>query len=115
MGQCRWCGEGGRLLGCDFCHNAFCKGCILRNLGRSELRVITDAGSEKWKCYVCDPPKLKALVSHCNEVFSQLAAERNREDLTQNKQAKSQRKSPAPGKKFDAVSVIPICDESMNV
>lgn len=31
------------------------------------------------------------------------------------KQAKSQRKSSAPGKKFDAVSIIPICDESMNV
>ena len=42
--QCRWCGEGGNLLCCDFCHNAFCKKCIKRNLGRSQLQEIQEAG-----------------------------------------------------------------------
>ena len=42
--QCRWCGDGGNLICCDFCHNAFCKGCIKKNLGRKELSEIIDAG-----------------------------------------------------------------------
>jgi transcriptional regulator ATRX len=42
--QCRWCGEGGNLICCDFCNNAFCKACIKRNLGRKEMTSILDAG-----------------------------------------------------------------------
>lgn len=42
--QCRWCSEGGKLFGCDFCHNAFCKTCIIRNLGRSEISNVTEDG-----------------------------------------------------------------------
>lgn len=42
--QCRWCGQGGDLICCDFCHNALCKGCIRRNLGRKELGSILSAG-----------------------------------------------------------------------
>jgi len=43
--QCRWCGQGGDLICCDFCHNAICKACIRRNLGRKELANILNAGS----------------------------------------------------------------------
>lgn len=39
--QCRWCGEGGKLVLCDFCNNAFCKDCIRQNLGKKELSLIT--------------------------------------------------------------------------
>lgn len=39
--QCRWCGDGGKLVGCDYCHNAYCKSCIKSNLGSSELTNIT--------------------------------------------------------------------------
>lgn len=42
--QCRWCGDGGDLLLCDSCNNAFCKGCIRRNLGRKELSEILEGG-----------------------------------------------------------------------
>lgn len=42
--QCRWCGEGGKLILCDFCHNAFCKNCIRHNLGRPELKSILESG-----------------------------------------------------------------------
>ena len=37
---CRWCGNGGELLLCDKCPNAFCKKCIKRNLGRKKVTEI---------------------------------------------------------------------------
>ncbi|XP_014437603.1 transcriptional regulator ATRX-like [Tupaia chinensis] len=69
--QCRWCAEGGNLICCDFCHNAFCKKCILRNLGRKELSTIMDENS-RWYCYICHPAPLLDLVSACNSVFENL-------------------------------------------
>lgn len=69
--QCRWCAEGGNLICCDFCHNAFCKTCILRNLGRKELSTIMDEES-KWQCYICQPEPLLDLVAACNSVFDNL-------------------------------------------
>ncbi|KAK6172939.1 hypothetical protein SNE40_016493 [Patella caerulea] len=76
--QCRWCGEGGKLIGCDYCHNVFCKSCILRNFGRAELSVILDDSDDnaKWKCYVCDKDKLNPLVNHCDELFKKVAEDR---------------------------------------
>ncbi|XP_055015497.1 transcriptional regulator ATRX isoform X2 [Boleophthalmus pectinirostris] len=69
--QCRWCAEGGKLICCDYCSNAFCKKCILRNLGRKELSLITDENS-KWHCYVCRDEPLKDLVSTCHSVMEQI-------------------------------------------
>nr|XP_033489132.1 transcriptional regulator ATRX isoform X1 [Epinephelus lanceolatus] len=66
--QCRWCAEGGKLICCDYCNNAFCKKCILRNLGRKELSVITDENS-KWHCYVCRSEPLQDLVSKCHRIM----------------------------------------------
>ncbi|XP_041845424.1 transcriptional regulator ATRX isoform X2 [Melanotaenia boesemani] len=66
--QCRWCAEGGKLICCDYCSNAFCKKCILRNLGRKELSGITDENS-KWHCYVCRPEPLQDLVSKCHRIM----------------------------------------------
>ncbi|XP_040261176.1 transcriptional regulator ATRX isoform X2 [Bufo bufo] len=76
--QCRWCAEGGNLICCDFCHNAFCKKCILRNLGRKELSAIMDEES-KWHCYMCESDPLLDLVAACDSVFENL------EQLLQNK------------------------------
>jgi len=42
--QCRWCGDGGKLIICDYCSNAFCKHCIKHNLGRGALADITGEG-----------------------------------------------------------------------
>ncbi|CAK6953614.1 transcriptional regulator ATRX-like [Scomber scombrus] len=64
--QCRWCAEGGNLICCDFCSNAFCKKCILRNLGRKELSGILES---KWYCYVCSPEPLFDLVMACDNVI----------------------------------------------
>ncbi|NXG26061.1 ATRX regulator, partial [Grallaria varia] len=69
--QCRWCAEGGNLICCDFCHNAFCKKCILRNLGRKELSTILDENSQ-WHCYICHPEPLLDLVTACDSVFENL-------------------------------------------
>ncbi|XP_046893357.1 transcriptional regulator ATRX-like isoform X2 [Hypomesus transpacificus] len=69
--QCRWCAEGGNLICCDFCSNAFCKKCILRNLGRKELSGILDEES-KWYCYVCSPEPLLDLVVACDSVLDNL-------------------------------------------
>ncbi|GAA6235942.1 transcriptional regulator ATRX-like isoform X1 [Lates japonicus] len=67
--QCRWCAEGGNLICCDFCSNAFCKKCILRNLGRKELSGILES---KWYCYVCSPEPLFDLVMACDNVLENM-------------------------------------------
>uniref|UniRef100_A0A8C6ZCF1 DNA helicase n=1 Tax=Nothoprocta perdicaria TaxID=30464 RepID=A0A8C6ZCF1_NOTPE len=67
----KWCAEGGNLICCDFCHNAFCKKCILRNLGRKELSTILDENSQ-WHCYICHPEPLLDLVTACDSVFENL-------------------------------------------
>ncbi|XP_077465495.1 transcriptional regulator ATRX-like isoform X1 [Stigmatopora argus] len=83
--QCRWCAEGGKLICCDYCSNAFCKKCILRNLGRKELSAITDDNS-KWHCYVCREEPLRDLVSKCNCILAKL----DREKSKQRKSGKSE-------------------------
>ncbi|XP_049895031.1 transcriptional regulator ATRX-like [Epinephelus moara] len=67
--QCRWCAEGGNLICCDYCSNAFCKKCILRNLGRKELSGILES---KWYCYVCSPEPLFDLVMACDSVLENM-------------------------------------------
>ncbi|KAM9348914.1 transcriptional regulator ATRX-like [Symphorus nematophorus] len=67
--QCRWCAEGGNLICCDYCSNAFCKKCILRNLGRKELSGILES---KWYCYVCSPEPLFDLVIACDSVLENM-------------------------------------------
>ncbi|XP_051505384.1 transcriptional regulator ATRX isoform X1 [Myxocyprinus asiaticus] len=69
--QCRWCAEGGNLICCDYCSNAFCKTCILRNLGRKELSEIMNEES-KWHCYMCSPEPLQGLVKTCEKVLLSL-------------------------------------------
>ncbi|XP_059378160.1 transcriptional regulator ATRX-like [Carassius carassius] len=69
--QCRWCAEGGNLMCCDYCSNAFCKKCILRNLGRKELSEIMNEES-KWHCYVCRPEPLQDIVKTCEKVLLSL-------------------------------------------
>lgn len=71
LNSCRWCAEGGNLICCDFCSNAFCKKCILRNLGRKELSSILES---KWYCYVCNPEPLFGLVIACNNVLDNMGS-----------------------------------------
>ncbi|XP_069027436.1 transcriptional regulator ATRX [Embiotoca jacksoni] len=89
--QCRWCAEGGKLICCDYCNNAFCKKCILRNLGRKELSDITDENS-KWHCYVCRSEPLQDLVSKCNRVME-------KQELVHLKQRKTDKTEECESKK----------------
>lgn len=57
------------MICCDFCSNAFCKKCILRNLGRKELSGILES---KWYCYVCSPEPLFGLVMACDSVLENM-------------------------------------------
>jgi len=56
---CRMCAQGGDILLCDKCPNAFCKKCLGRNLGGRALREITK--SEEWSCLLCDPVPIQSL------------------------------------------------------
>uniref|UniRef100_UPI00398F7FDB transcriptional regulator ATRX n=1 Tax=Pristiophorus japonicus TaxID=55135 RepID=UPI00398F7FDB len=95
----RWCAEGGNLICCDFCHNAFCKSCILRNLGRKELSNIMDE-NKKWYCYVCNPEPLLDLVTACDSVFECLdqlwQQNRKKKDFDKFKLDCDKCKSPGP-------------------
>ncbi|KAK0155913.1 Transcriptional regulator ATRX [Merluccius polli] len=83
--QCRWCAEGGKLICCDFCNNAFCKKCILRNLGRKELSLITNENS-KWHCYVCSSEPLLDLTSKCHRIMEKLEQVWNKEHKPEKRQ-----------------------------
>jgi len=53
---CRWCAQGGEVVGCDKCQYVFCKRCITRNLGRKKFAEINE--SEEWSCFCCDPSQI---------------------------------------------------------
>ena len=59
--QCRWCGVGGELIGCNSCVGSFCRGCIGRNFG-GVAAVAAVLGEEDWSCYRCDPSALAGLT-----------------------------------------------------
>ncbi len=56
---CRWCGQGGDILLCDKCPNAFCKKCLNKHLGAKALREIKSA--ETWECLVCQPKPIQSM------------------------------------------------------
>ncbi|XP_078601570.1 uncharacterized protein LOC144876306 isoform X5 [Branchiostoma floridae x Branchiostoma japonicum] len=95
--QCRWCAEGGNLLCCDFCTNAFCKACIKRNLGRRELTEINE--SDEWRCYICDPFHLSDLIAACNQVMEVSEQERQKQKrINKTKKEEAAKKQQEKGK-----------------
>lgn len=95
--QCRWCAEGGNLICCDYCSNAFCKKCILRNLGRKELSAILES---KWYCYVCNPEPLFNLVISCDNILGNL-------DHLWQQQRKRNPTGPEKSELFDMLPHLP--------
>ena len=56
---CRWCGDGGTVMGCDHCNHVFCQTCIHRNFGAQEVIRINEA--DDWSCFLCDHTKIQDL------------------------------------------------------
>ncbi|XP_066287037.1 transcriptional regulator ATRX homolog isoform X4 [Branchiostoma lanceolatum] len=107
--QCRWCAEGGNLLCCDFCTNAFCKACIKRNLGRREMTEINE--SDEWRCYVCDPFHLSDLVAACDQVMELSEREKQKQkrvkkDAKKEDAAKKQQGKESQDDSADDVQVV---------
>lgn len=73
---CRWCGNGGDLLLCDKCPEAFCKRCVQRNLGRKYLSNVNSA--EEWSCFVCDPKTIYKFRAEYHAVSKMLKAQKSR-------------------------------------
>ncbi|XP_022255302.1 transcriptional regulator ATRX-like [Limulus polyphemus] len=96
---CRWCGDGGNLILCDFCENAFCKECINRNFGPSELSKATVAAS--WQCYVCNSEPLSGLVSFCSMVKEY--AQQQKDDVKDKSEKKSDFQSKNIFKKIELI------------
>ncbi|XP_032410476.1 transcriptional regulator ATRX isoform X1 [Xiphophorus hellerii] len=99
--QCRWCAEGGKLICCDYCNNAFCKKCILRNLGRKELSSITDEDS-KWHCYVCRSEPLRDLVSNCHSIMQrkeEMEIKQRKTDKAEEREGKKEKKKSSKDQK----------------
>lgn len=98
----RWCAEGGKLICCDYCNNAFCKKCILRNLGRKELSIITDENS-KWHCYVCRSDPLQELVNKCHRIMEKLEQDQKTKQRKSEKSEESKRHKSKSVKEHKAV------------
>ncbi|KAL4229967.1 hypothetical protein ACF0H5_010356 [Mactra antiquata] len=100
--QCRWCGDGGRLYGCDFCHNCFCRSCIKRNLGRSEATKMEEEDGSKWHCYMCKPKKIKKLVEDCDKIMDYIAKEEKRDREAEERRQKREAEKAARKAKEDS-------------
>lgn len=66
---CRWCGDGGDLICCDFCEKVYCQKCVKRNMGPEFLKILLDAEEEKWKCFVCDSSQIDDYTEECRDIL----------------------------------------------
>lgn len=69
--ECRWCGQGGKIILCDTCDKVFCNQCIRRNFGQERLDEIVSL--DKWSCFFCNPEPLRDLFNEYKE-FLELSA-----------------------------------------
>ena len=94
---CRWCAQGGDLLLCDKCSNAFCKRCVQRNLGRKFLTNIQTA--DEWRCLVCEPKQLYKFRAQYHALSKILIKHVPRSESAAPKEPKEPKKPP-PTKNF---------------
>ncbi|XP_045601875.2 transcriptional regulator ATRX [Procambarus clarkii] len=96
---CRLCAEGGDLLCCEQenCFNGFCKRCVKRTMGRSELKNAET--TENWACYVCDPSPMMELRALHRTILSNL---KNSEEQDANL-SRNELRTKNMKKKFDVL------------
>jgi len=97
---CRWCANGGEMICCDSCTNAYCKRCITRNLGRKMFNQIND--SDTWKCFLCDPKPIYAMRSLMYSISIWLS--QRKQKLKQREREQKQKKQQAKNKTLTAAA-----------
>lgn len=87
---CRWCCDGGDLLGCmndcandgERCHYMFCEDCLRFNVPEDEYLDERKQGSEiTWFCLSCDRNKLKILRTQAQEAIADLSSRQTNEPM----------------------------------
>jgi len=104
---CRWCAEGGDILLCDKCPNAFCKKCLTRNLGARAVRDITK--SEEWCCLLCDPLPIQSLKATYLKIYKSQdeIKEKRAKEREENKLKNKVKKTEVSKKEKDALVKSP--------
>ena len=104
---CRWCADGGDLICCDFCEKAFCKDCIKRNLGKSKLKKLLEAGEdEQWNCFCCDPDPISSKILLCNRVMHFLDEKKDRHTPYRDKKGREIIHGPNTSERRDLLTSI---------
>ena len=104
---CRWCGQGGEVLGCDNCQYVYCKKCITRNLGRKKFSEIND--SESWSCFSCEPSQIykeRCLMFVLSKWMSELKQKKRLKDKLKAEKKKTEqlkRKAEVKQKQKEAI------------
>ena len=66
---CRWCRDGGTVIGCDHCNHVFCQTCIHRNF---EAQVIRINEADDWSCFCVITRKFRTSGStNYYEIFEE--------------------------------------------
>ena len=104
---CRMCAQGGDILLCDKCPNAFCKKCLGRNLGGRALREITK--SEEWSCLLCDPTPIQNLQAIYMKLYKSQdeIKEKRAKDREEARKNKKPKKEAVSKKEKDALVKSP--------
>eukprot|EP00049_Salpingoeca_infusionum_P013506 m.252161 g.252161 ORF g.252161 m.252161 type:complete len:2059 (-) comp15468_c1_seq1:318-6494(-) len=67
---CLCCHDGGELIVCSTCPDVICFECIARLLG--DMQAQSARGNTQWKCFKCDPLKLRKYSAACFEIMKRL-------------------------------------------